>query len=430
VVLAAWPRRIGISSWTRWLVALYTLSRLLTNGPQMWMRTDFREERKWKIVLAYDLSTAVLEWHKAGSREARRELGIIVDWSKPAPREEIVDGDGDEVMDVDDNQGRVVLADPDYASDDSDDEQENDRQEVIDALAPSALLDDALNPPPEDSQDRPASPAPMELKLEDVEDALALRDGDEVSTPMDLDSQQPSTSGEASRRDSPHLPSALKATSDNPMLAEGTENNDAVQPLRPATAKSRPNHYATYRSEIAYSDELFLNLDSLAQALEVPEQSASDAPNPSNNTLPSDLSDIFPDLQPYSFFDIPTTPAPVPEGRKKSEKRDRDDPSKRVEPTTYTKLTPMAAYQKQRPTLLGPLKPSIHWVDGEWVNLDDTPVSIDMDATARPVDPSNFGKPFHSWLFEHTRNVFRSVRWTSTDCGRRLHLTHGAERYQ
>ena len=66
----------------------------------MWMRTDFREERRWKIALAFDLSTAVLEWHKAGTRARRLEEGIIVDWSKPQHiiDEEALNQDGDVEM--------------------------------------------------------------------------------------------------------------------------------------------------------------------------------------------------------------------------------------------------------------------------------------------------------------------------------------------
>jgi chromatin modification-related protein VID21 len=363
------------------------------------MRTDFREERKWKIVLAYDLSTAVLEWHQAGSREARRELGIIVDWNKPLQREvveasgETGGGMGHAAMDIDGpSQGHSLVAD-DYASDDSDEDQENDRQEVVDVLAPSAALEDAFEQSQDtENTDRPASPTRTEFKTEDVEDALVLGDADDGSTPMEIDSQQPSTSGEASRKASPHedpAASGLKVTSGDPNLAAGMEDKELPVPSRPPV-KAKPNQYLTYRSEVAYSNELFFNLDALVQALEEPSEPAPDVTNLSSKLPPpSELTDIFPDLQPYNFFDI--APFSASEGRKKSEKRDRDDPSKRTDPTTYNKLTPMATFQRQRPTLLGPLKPSLHWQNGEWNNLDDAPVSVDFDGGPKPIDPINFG---------------------------------------
>ncbi|RMZ78187.1 hypothetical protein DV738_g3988, partial [Chaetothyriales sp. CBS 135597] len=42
-----------------------------------WMRTDFREERKWKVVAASELATACAEWH-AASAEQRRLLQVKV----------------------------------------------------------------------------------------------------------------------------------------------------------------------------------------------------------------------------------------------------------------------------------------------------------------------------------------------------------------
>ncbi|RMD39648.1 hypothetical protein DV735_g5484, partial [Chaetothyriales sp. CBS 134920] len=42
-----------------------------------WMRTDFREERKWKVVAASELATACAEWH-ASNAEQRRLLQVRV----------------------------------------------------------------------------------------------------------------------------------------------------------------------------------------------------------------------------------------------------------------------------------------------------------------------------------------------------------------
>lgn len=32
------------------------------------MRTDFKQERKWKIAMAYTLSRAVMQWHEADDK--------------------------------------------------------------------------------------------------------------------------------------------------------------------------------------------------------------------------------------------------------------------------------------------------------------------------------------------------------------------------
>ena len=51
------------------------------------MRTDFREERRWKLALAHRLAHAVVEWHEAGTLEERLRLGICVDWKRPRDEE-------------------------------------------------------------------------------------------------------------------------------------------------------------------------------------------------------------------------------------------------------------------------------------------------------------------------------------------------------
>ncbi|OBZ75889.1 hypothetical protein A0H81_04110 [Grifola frondosa] len=56
-----------------------------------WMRIDFREERKWKTALAYNLAHAVIDWHEAGTLEERVHRGICVLW-KPL-QEAARDGD-------------------------------------------------------------------------------------------------------------------------------------------------------------------------------------------------------------------------------------------------------------------------------------------------------------------------------------------------
>jgi chromatin modification-related protein VID21 len=358
----------------------------------MWMRTDFREERKWKIVLAYDLSTAVLQWHKAKNREKRLELGLIVDWSKK-PRYGASEADEPQIeqSDAEDtNVGQSIIVDADYASDASDDEQDNDRQEVVDALAPSAALDEAFEGLREQPDHAGGPSSPVEPKLEDIDDPLALNEADDTSTPMEVDSQQPSISGDASRKVSPHdsqTQSGLKLTSDDPNLA-ASSNDPPPQVLR--SSKSKSNPYTVHRADIAYSDGLFYDFEAMFEALNSPndlsnEQKLDTVPPPSG------LSDIFPDLQPYNFFDLTPGTGSVAESRKKSEKRDRDDPLKRAELTTYTKLTPMSSFQTQRPTLLGPLRPSLHWKDNQWVNLDDNSMLVDFDAIPKAIDSSNLG---------------------------------------
>jgi chromatin modification-related protein VID21 len=102
---------------------------------------------------------------------------------------------------------------------------------------------------------------------------------------------------------------------------------------------------------------------------------------------PSDLSSIFPDLQPFGLFDVTPTLAPsTNEGKKRSDKRsERDDPTKRSEDTTYTKLFPAGEFMYSKPTLLGPLYPSRYFKDSQW-SSEESAVLPDSDSSARISD--------------------------------------------
>ena len=62
-----------------------------------WLQTDFREERKWKIAVAYELAHQVVQWHRAPTPEARAAL--CVRYARPR-KEEAMEEDGEEEGDV------------------------------------------------------------------------------------------------------------------------------------------------------------------------------------------------------------------------------------------------------------------------------------------------------------------------------------------
>ena len=101
------------------------------------MRTDFREERKWKLAVAYGLAHAVVEWHEAGNVEERLRRGICVRWSPDDRRDsEEIQAEqhdyGTQDMELDgiqvDSKGDSTPANDDNSDDDSEDEQEKERQ--------------------------------------------------------------------------------------------------------------------------------------------------------------------------------------------------------------------------------------------------------------------------------------------------------------
>ena len=371
------------------------------------MRTDFREERKWKLALAYSLAHAVVEWHEAGSAEERIKRGICMSWRRPRPEDVDCDEVVEKVQDLfepgtgdEDSKGNSTPANDEGSDDDSD---EDETQDVLNA---SAVLQDALVEDAFTAQlgsiSASISQQDVRPKLEFVEDrsALSVAQTSISSGPsgMQVDSQ-PRTKDKDAKEDprssqkdvsKPDEPRGLKATSHNPVfgaVAGPSHSNNKVPNSK--TKSSRSTAYAHLREEIVYSDlnKLFIDLDDFDLVKGMSELSTED-PTLNASLPPPDLASIFPDLQPYTLLDV--APAPGSDGKRKSDRRgDRDDPNKRAEDTTYSKLVPTNEFMLQKSTFVGALRPSKHWSYAEqrWRDLDETTVIAEFSSpTSRPVD--------------------------------------------
>lgn len=374
---------------------------------QKWMRIDFREERRWKMALAYTLATAVMEWHAAGSLEERVKRGICVLWSPTYVKSEAVQDD-----DMQDGQqvqpeatisresepaGRTAstLLGVDYGSD----EEEEDQQDVVDALQPRTMLDDALETPLQE-ETHGGQESLIKPKTEETDDTSALQfTNDNQQTDTQRDSQavdQPMADPE--EKDTKVGITGLKSSSNNPILGVKTSSNsssnngDSDTPAA-STKSSMKQVYAPLRERILESDldKLFLDLDDFH--ITQPRDSSDSNHDPIDlNLPPADLSTIFPELQPLGLLDVAPPTGPVPEGKKKAEKRsDRDDPNKRIEDTTYTKLVPIGQFMYTKPTLIGPLQPSKNWKNGKWLPLDEPPIYVEYEGPTRPPEDAMSG---------------------------------------
>jgi chromatin modification-related protein VID21 len=369
------------------------------------MRTDFREERKWKMALAYHLSTAVLEWHAAGSLEERVKRKICVLWKRP--RDEELEGDnekggGFDQMDVDDNAEDQAIPNPmvDYNSSDiDDDEADSDQKDVTDALNLSTAVQEALADVEAAALVRQQNGEQnhVEPKVEERDDISALR-GTESNAQehlMDIDGvppevSQPSSNGEESvskseEESGPSVPPGLKPTSTDPILASTSILQSANATASSSTSKPTPksNVYAPMRENIAFSDEnkLFIDLDDYDNFVALSTADALAEPPPP----PPDLSAIFPDLQPFGLLNVPpvATSGTSTDAKKKSDRKsDRDDPNKRAEDTSYTKLVPLGEFMHCKPTLIGPLNPAKRWSKGRWLFREDTASNSEPDVLA------------------------------------------------
>lgn len=399
------------------------------------MRTDFREERRWKLALAYTLAHAVMEWHEAGSLEERVYRGICKLWRRPRQEELESDENIDKAQDLfdsspEDSKGNSTPGNDDGSEDDSDEEDEKDARDFLNA---SAVLQDALDQAQEATTTDLGSISvgsvqrDVRSKLEDEEDRSALR-GTHTSISddpnrMNVDTQ-PQGEAKKPQTDTPS-PSddarGLKSSSQNPLLPQPGPSHSNKAP-NSKSKPSRSNAYVPLREEIVYSDldKLIINLEDLDLVKGMSEPSTDDpilnAPLP-----PPDLYSIFPDLQPYTFLDV----APPPDGRRKSDRRDRDDPNKRAEDTTYSKLVPTNEFMLQKMTLVGTLKPSKHWsyTEHQWHDLDETAVVAEFSSpTSRPVEESAHSSRS---IFLFTVDLYlSSVRSAFRDFSRRNWYCH------
>lgn len=376
------------------------------------MRTDFREERRWKLALAYSLAHAVMDWHEAGSLEERVRRGIVVLWKPPPPEDtEMLDGATVEVdepfgdtQDTDENgvDSRDTGSQNDGYGSDDESEDEQDKDPVVDSLDPSQALQEALEqveqaPMEQNRQDA----VTFKPKLEEIEDLTALGGTtsahDEDAMEVDgaklpqVESKKPEGTFVA-KPAVPEIHPGLKASSKNPVLGPAGKEGEGAS----GKVKVKINH--PVRDHILYSDvdKLFINLDDLDLAKSMSELSTEDPTSLPLPPVPSDLTAIFHDLSVYTMLDVAPLPTSAPDGngKKKSDRRaDRDDPNKRAEDAAYTKLTPTSKFMFVKPTLLGTLRPASNFKDGKWSQIEETPIFADIEVpSARPVDENLCGK--------------------------------------
>lgn len=355
--------------------------------------------------MAYKLAAAALEWHKAGDRQTRKDWGIVVDWSRPVHDESrdiddvemiIEHEQGAEEEMQDDSDERPFssnLISADYGSDDSDDEQELEKQEVADALEPRAALEEALAHAERSESTQPENE--IRPKEEDLDDSSMLQAMQQAAIMDVRPKQQDETPGpsaentmQSGESTQPDRHPGLKQTSDDPLLgSDATVDSAAAGPT--PKQHQKPNIYSPLRSHIAHLDydKLIFDFDDLH--IHKPRDAASDdAPQDIHLLPPADLQLIFPEL-PFGFTEPPPlagSPRPQSAGKKKSEKRDRDDPHRRSDPTTSSKLTAMGPFMHTRPTLLAALNPAVRWDDGHWTSFDDAPIIPDFDVPYKVPD--------------------------------------------
>ncbi|KAF8431767.1 hypothetical protein L210DRAFT_866921 [Boletus edulis BED1] len=375
-----------------------------------WMRVDFREERRWKHALAFNISTAVLEWHDAETREERVKLGICMHWKPPRTtdsasspsqqRQQQQDMDVDNEGVASEQCGKEQTY-SDQESGDDDDEGEVEQRDIVDALETRNALEEALEgngsrsgsgESRESSQRQSMDPdGVLRPKVEDVDDPSALgnvsgawqRDEDamDVDQPREGEGNR-AEDGDVGRTQTTKTEvvdlAGLKPDSSDPVLGSqtGSESQNSTLPV-PSPSKSAPksNLYAPLRERIAYSDDskLFLDNDDLDLVKALSDLTTQDSSPPTLDleaVRSLDLSDLFPDLQVLGMPDV----APS-EPKKRSDKKSERDDNRRVDDAGYTRIAPVGRFMLSKPTLLSPLQPVRRWKKGKWLSPEEPAVT-------------------------------------------------------
>ncbi|KIY65382.1 hypothetical protein CYLTODRAFT_424385 [Cylindrobasidium torrendii FP15055 ss-10] len=342
-----------------------------------WMRTDFREERRWKLAVAYGLGTSVLEWHAVGTMAERVALGICVKWRRPSEEPPPVEMEmGQDDMEVDEGAPSPEKHQPsnmlllEYNSDDDD---EQDRESVADALDAGGAAEDILDDMEKaHSTEENSRMSGQPIKLEEVDEDM------HVDQPVT--SQRNSTASSAQATPGPK---GVKSGSINPVLS--TKSHTPGDGTVPASKSQRVNMYAPVRDNVMFSepDKLFVDLDDFK--ISAPEMKEITLP-------PLELPDLFPDLALLSLYDPPDEDDPpvVSDSKKaKKEAKEREAQTTRMDELTSSRIFPVGKFMHTRPTLLSALNPAKRWQDGDWLPWDDAPVQPAESVDRKVLDESS-----------------------------------------
>lgn len=389
------------------------------------MQTDFREERRWKIALAYELAICVQEWHIAGSKEERVRLGITGEYKKPVSVDYVPSATNDDQVEIpaDDHEDSDAASDEDVEMSDSDakadgndkeqtkerdssEEDAQDQRAVHDALNPDAIFTEALD---EAEQNVATTNAETGESLNETSStAVKLEESESNNLPHIAQSSsgdiqmgeagenKASQPSEEMKAETTESASGLKDSSSNPILNVIAEPSTEVQEVSPPKEQKplfTPEQTKRLRSSLASlpGETLFVSLDQLLSISEEELLKSFPADEDPSKLPEWDPRSVFPEMQAFGMQEVSKCDIvggiPV-DGKKRGDKKlDKDDPSRRIDETVYNKLYPASRFMNMKPTLVSALQPARRWRKGKWVELDESPVVSDVDAPLPPISP-------------------------------------------
>jgi chromatin modification-related protein VID21 len=372
------------------------------------MRTDFREERKWKLTMAFQLAHAAKKWHTFADRASRVAAGICISHVPPTTG----DGDGradaspartvmEEMPDArDEREAEELLA---YGGEDGSDADPDGDGEDDDSPDPEEL-GDADRQGSREQQNGSAEPSfsagdrmlEPSMKMEDLDDRTVLIQTGEGEgmilekyvDPPDVEMKDEDSSANGGNARSVGQPPVvgLKPESNDPIVGSGLAMDNNSEASKPHNKAPHPA-LLPVREKLSFSDPslLFVPEEDIDIVRGIAQLNMREG-----GTEATTLTTLFPDLSFYGLLDA-VPPKTVTDAKKKSgRKEDKDDPYRRPDDVHYSRLMPMNQFMYTKPTLLSTLHPVEHWGDDNmWHNLNNMPINIDIETpSVKPPDES------------------------------------------
>ncbi|KAG9074936.1 chromatin modification- protein VID21, partial [Ceratobasidium sp. UAMH 11750] len=329
-----------------------------------WLQVDFREERRWKTVLAFELAHAVREWHATppGSEERK---AMCVGYVQPKEEEDVaMEGDAEVVEDAEEKVGPDGKAMEMRSEGDAEGEEDAEVEEVVEAAhtAGPEPREDMMGADEAGAEVLEAQALEGEKHEEKEKDEAAVgaltkdwaapppaqEEGDVVMAEAE-DKQDEDADGEAEVDEA--LVVAKEPVQEVDKSKPGESLPDPLEGALRSDADGKLTLVSTARTELL---ELATTA-SLATTFTLPF--LPETPSATTTTVDS-LAELFPELSLYTGLPSELDP---------TEKR----PDESLSSAAAGKLAHASRLFDVKPVLVGALEPARHLFKGKWIGLDE-----------------------------------------------------------
>jgi chromatin modification-related protein VID21 len=305
------------------------------------MQADFREEKKWKMTLAFELAQAVAEWHLASPEERMNLRGYYQAPEFPGPAEPIERGVPQEEKEEEDLPEK-----PEIVQDTEGDSSEEDEVQ-----------------------------------------AVISKESDKEAQAMEVVPTEPVFTMKTEETDQANMANLANPEDDDrkPDMSQDRELDDSKNPIMFTSNLDTKDTADQIAQDFREVENLITKLDSSSLWVDPTELEALVHPpkeeKPSVINLEWDKS--LPDFPVYSM----DAPPDIPDALRKDE--------------VQSETIPISRFADSQPLLLGALQPALRLQDGVWQTFDQTPVSAEEGKRPTPLS-SRTSKPAKRIVMPHS----------------------------